>query len=61
MKHITVRDKEGGYKALDFYLNDDMEVTVEHEDGKVDVVIPEKVSADINAQTERLEKLFGGE
>lgn len=59
MKLITVRDRVGGYVMYQFYINDDMEVTVEHQDGKVDVVVPERICADIKAQTERLEKLFG--
>ena len=58
MKKVTVRNEEGGYIIFEFILNDDNEVTVEHLDGRVDIVIPEKIAADTKAQTERLEKMF---
>jgi len=56
MKFVTV--KEDGYTVFQFYLNDNMEVTVEHKDGRVDYVIPEKIDDDIKKQTERLERMF---
>jgi hypothetical protein len=55
MKFVTVKDKEGGYNVFEFYLNDDMEITVEHQDGRVDIVVPERLCAEIQADKERLE------
>jgi len=55
MKRVTVKDEANGYKIFEFFLNDDNEVTVEHLDGRVDIIVPERLCAEIEADTERLE------
>ena len=55
MKRVTVKDEANGYKIFEFFLNEENEVTVEHLDGRVDIIVPERLCAEVRAGRERLE------
>ena len=58
MKRITIRDEAGYCIIADLIINDDWRIKVEHEDGRIDLVTPERISDDVHAQTKMLEILL---
>lgn len=61
MKKITIRDEAGYCVIANLIINDDWRIKVEHEDGRIEFATAEKISDNVQKQTELLEKLLNPE